>query len=212
MEFRWQDNYVLEWVIDDVLRHILRKKNVFIEKAKLQMNHFNAAVLKRKRYDHLNEIKGKPLPRRKSNHNLNENMSNKNIKGTANSINRSRQVARTDNYEKSMATVNNSENYHNKIPKKRNTLIRPAVGLSKKPKSQPLASSRAVKDCHNSSLSNKKDLNDTSLNDITKTIHQTLISPRQTDTETVTNRSQRKRKPINYKRINKIGFDDSFVI
>ena len=59
MEFRWLDNYVLEWVIDDVLRHILRKKNVFIEKAKLQMNHFNAAVLKRKRYDHLNDIKGK---------------------------------------------------------------------------------------------------------------------------------------------------------
>ena len=99
MEFRWQDNYVLEWVIDDVLRHILRKKNVFIEKAKLQMNHFNAAVLKRKRYDHLNDIKGKPLPRRKSNHNLNENMSNKKLKSTANPINRSRQVARTDDYQ-----------------------------------------------------------------------------------------------------------------
>ena len=177
------------------------------------MNHFNAAVLKRKRYDHLNDIKGKPLPRRKSNHNLNKNMSNKNLKSTANLINHSKQVARTDNYQSRMATVNNFENDHNKIPKKANTLIRPSVRPSKKPESQSIASSRAGKDCHNlSSSSNKKRRNDTSLNDITKTIHQRLISPRQTDTGTVTNRSHHNRKPVDYKRINQIGFDDSFVV
>ena len=25
-EYRWQDNYVLQWVIEDVIRHIIRVK------------------------------------------------------------------------------------------------------------------------------------------------------------------------------------------
>ena len=183
-EYRWQDSYVLQWVIEDVIRHIIRvkrSKKGIGNKENYNINR-NDQFIKRKRFNHVYDR-------------------NTNKQQLMTVTPKTTQTNRAQEY---FGSVNS--NYSNKRPIANPNDFPPRLVQSASSKSRP-APRRPLSD------SNK---NNTSLNKISHSIEKRLIDARPSASQpspiSMNQREKRKTKPINYKRVNQKGFDESFVV
>lgn len=178
-EYRWQDNFVLEWLIDDVLRHLLRKRTTIKDNNQLDMHNFNTMIMKRKRIHNKKDNTLKPTPRVPPSNNSNLKTSTR-MTTNNRTINFPRSPIVSESHKGNIGAIagaGNTRNYdgRNKTPVKHIKQLKPATEPLKKTKFFQTSSKCNEKENSSSiSLPRKRRVGDSRLEEVTNSIKQRL--------------------------------------
>ena len=181
-EFRWQDNYVLEWVIEDVVRHLLRKKYSKKKTFDYSWNskQLDKSLLKRKVRSIDSEV-----------HKRNNKKEEQFLKKIQTNTNAS---------DSNLMNLNDIHNTPSINPENFPPRLTDSNVSKSGRKLQPRRSF--------SSLSPSK----RTLNDISNSVERRMENIGNQSSSQKHDREKRNRKMVNYKRVNGKGFDASFVL